>query len=147
MSGAVKKGAARLMAVQAVYEAMIQPRPAPQIIQEYMERAARAEFADAQGNPIKKPDGAHLSAVVKGVAERHADLEAMVAGHVQTSVEMEPLLKAILWCGAYEILALPEIDAPVIINDYLDITHGFYGPGEAGLVNAVLDALRKKLRA
>ncbi|MCK6418974.1 MAG: hypothetical protein L6Q57_08595 [Alphaproteobacteria bacterium] len=141
---AQKKGAARLMAVQAVYEGLIYPRPAQQIVQDYLDRAGKR--AEPDHEPFLQPDAPHLIAIVSGVAAHGSDLDAMIKAHVKVETELEPLLKAVLLCGAYELLAHPEIDAPIIINDYLDVAHGFYSPSEVAMVNAVLDALRKKLR-
>jgi N utilization substance protein B len=63
------------------------------------------------------------------------------------SRSLEPLLTAILVCGTYELLAHPEIDAPIIISDYLHVTHGFFEGSESKLVNGILDALAKEVRS
>ena len=59
--------------------------------------------------------------------------------------DFEPLLKAILICGVAEILA-NKVDSPIIINDYLNVAHGFYGQGEVNLVNAILDSVVSALK-
>ena len=64
-----------------------------------------------------------------------------------SNTSIEPLLSAILICGTYELLAHGEIDAPIIIADYLHVTHGFFEGSESKLVNGVLDALAKELRS
>jgi len=58
----------------------------------------------------------------------------------------EKLLQSILLCGIYEIMAHSDVDAPIIINDYVDVAHAFYDGGESKLVNAVLDRATKNLR-
>jgi N utilization substance protein B len=35
----------------------------------------------------------------------------------------------------------------VVITEYVDVTHSFYGEDEPGLVNAVLDNLTREVRA
>ena len=58
----------------------------------------------------------------------------------------EPLLNAVFLCGAFELMVLQAIDFPVIISDYLHVTHAFFDKGEAKLVNALLDSIRQTVR-
>ena len=58
----------------------------------------------------------------------------------------DPLLQAVFLCGAFELMVLQAIDFPLIIADYLHVTHAFYDDGEAKLVNALLDSIRKTVR-
>jgi N utilization substance protein B len=39
-----------------------------------------------------------------------------------------------------------DVDAPLIISDYLNVTHSFYDQGESKLVNAVLESVRVAVR-
>ena len=61
--------------------------------------------------------------------------------------ELEPLLKSILLCGICEILAHQDIDAPLIIDDYLNITHAFYEQPQVSFVNGILGKVAPLLRA
>ena len=78
------------------------------------------------------------------VVDRFDDLHMLVQESSQK--EHEALIYSILICGAAELLAHLDIDAPVIINEYLDVTHAFYDTGESKLVNGVLDAIAGKVR-
>ena len=53
---------------------------------------------------------------------------------------------SIMLCGAYELMVHSDIDAPIVISDYLHVTHAFYDQGEHALVNAVLDSIRQTLQ-
>ena len=59
---------------------------------------------------------------------------------------LESVLRAILRAGAYELLARPDVPAPVVISEYLEIGHAFFAGKEPGLVNGVLDRLARTLR-
>ena len=59
---------------------------------------------------------------------------------------IEPLLQSIFLCGAFEAMAHQAIDFPIIINDYLDITHAFYEGHEAKLTNALLASIGQTVR-
>lgn len=64
----------------------------------------------------------------------------------KSSMEIEPLLRSVLLCGVSELLNHTEIDAPLIVNDYLNVTHEFYEKSQVSLVNGVLDAVAKAVR-
>lgn len=144
--------AARLAAVQAVYQMKANEQSASDVISEFK--------AHRLGKPVDDqnmvlPDGILFTNIVSGMAVREADL----LGVIDTSLAVENerksthsldsldlLLQCILLCGAYELLAHHDVDAPIIISDYLAVTHAFYEGGEAKLVNAVLDSVKKALR-
>jgi len=140
---------ARLSAVQALYQNAQNPEQSlDSLIDDYLHRRAGMEI---DGETMLTPDGTLMKKIIRGVAERRDELEAILAAHLkqqgQEKREPEPLLKAVMLAGACELLLHQDIDFPVIINDYLHITHAFYDKVEAGLVNAVLDAAAKVLRS
>ena len=56
------------------------------------------------------------------------------------------MLRAILRAGGYELMFRKDVPARVVITEYVDVTHGFYGEDEPGLVNAVLDSVAREVR-
>ena len=60
--------------------------------------------------------------------------------------EIDPLLKSILLCGVTELLSHQDIDAPIIIDDYLNVTHAFYEKQQVSFVNGILDKVASTLR-
>lgn len=146
----IKKTAARMLAVQALYQQLHNPQPAALLVNEYLS-ARTAMPAGEEGQEVMAlPDGVHFKKVVTGADKAQDDLSAVIAAQMkkdgQDVKEPELLLKAILLCGAYELVYLQDIDSPIIINDYVDVAHGFYEGGEAKLVNAVLDKIAKTVR-
>ena len=137
--------AARLAAAQAVYQMMENDQSAAAVIAEYKARRL-GEAVD--GEVMVPPDGTLFRAVVEGVENRRSDLDALLAGPdgKEAAAAHEPLLRAVLLCGAYELMAHHDTDAPIIINDYLDVTHAFFDQGESKLVNGVLDRVGKAVR-
>jgi N utilization substance protein B len=136
-----KNLSARLMAVQGVYQAMQNGKGLHDIFEEYQ---LRKNPVDIDGEPLVAPDGTLLKKILLGVEERRADLDAMIkANYSKQDKGLEPLLQAILLCGAYELISPGEFDQPIIINDYLNVTHSFYEAGEVGLINGILDSIAK----
>ena len=139
-----RNSAARLLAVQAVYQMHKNDQAAEDVINEYLEHRTGL---DIDGDEMVSPDQDHFSAVVRGVEEHIAQLGDMVAkNRGKETGDTEPLLKAIFLCGAFELMVLQAIDSPVIISDYLHVAHAFYEEGEAKLVNGLLDSIRKTVR-
>lgn len=141
----VPQSVARLHAVQAIYGQAINPDLVPLVVNDYL---SRRTGMDIEGETLAQPDKKLFSKIVQGVEERRDDLHGMLTAALGAEGRMpEPLLSAILFCGAYELLANLDVDAPIILNDYIEVAHAYYPAGEAKLVNAVLDKLAKNLRA
>jgi len=139
-----RNSAARLMAVQTVYQMHKNDQGAETAIKEYMEHRSGV---DPDGDEMVSPNQEHFSVVVRGVAEHMEQLANMVQQNRGKELnKLEPLLNAVFLCGAFELMVLQVIDHPVIISDYLHVTHAFFDEKEAKLVNAVLDSIRKTVR-
>ena len=143
-SKVARASAARLASVQAVYQILTNDQTAASVISEY--RLHRfGEVLD--GEEMVTPDGVLFHDVVNGVYARLNEVEDMVkAAMPGKSLEKEPLLMAVMLCGAWELLSRLDVDTPVIVSDYLNVTHAFYDQGENKLVNAVLDKISTSVR-
>lgn len=135
---------ARLTAVQAVYQIVTNNQSAASVISEYKLHRFGKILDEEE---MVTPDGVLFESIVSGVYERMNSLEEMVAAGLKKDIKMvEPLLLSILLCGAFELLVNLDVDAPVILSDYLNVTHAFYEHGESKLVNAVLDNVKASVR-
>ncbi len=138
-----RHSAARLAAVQALYQMDGNEQSAPSVIREYVD----FRFGETvDGEAMISPDRELFSRLVSGVAERRDDLDHMVAATLGRERPADRLLNCIILCGAWELLARTDVDAPIIISDYLHVTEAFYDQGEKKLVNAVLDKIATNLR-
>lgn len=147
-SATARRKAARLMAVQALYQMSVNRKEPLFVVEEYLHLRRNMEV---DGETMVEPDTDLFRNIVLGVAERIEDLEGIVAanrpsrGEDVPTVE-EPLLKSVFLCGAYELLVRTDIDAPLIISSYVEVAKAFFAGKEPGLVNAVLDSVRKVTR-
>jgi len=141
-----KKTAARLAAVQVLYQMRLNNQDAKSAVREYI--AHRSGF-NLDGDVYVPPDEELLQDIVLGLQKRWADVDAVVTAALSERKgggDVETLLESILRAGAYELLAHGKIDAGIIIHDYLNVTTGFYAGPETKLVNAVLDKIAKTVR-
>ncbi len=144
MSNKAKALSARLLAVQALYQADLNAQPLSDVAAEYLEHRLGMEV---EGEALVAADKALFTKIMRGVEERGRDLaDILKANCKDEGKRLEPLIKAILMCASYELLAHNDIDSPIIINDYLNVGHSFFESGEVSLINGVLDAVSKVLR-
>ena len=135
--------AARLAAVQAIYSRMATGQGAHEVIEDYeTDRLG----APVEGQAMIQPDKALFGDIVAGVAARQAEIEAALTADPTQHIPAEPLLRAVMLCGTWELIAT-QTDAPIIIADYLNVTHAFFDQGEARLVNGTLDRIAKTVRS
>jgi N utilization substance protein B len=148
--------AARLAAVQAVYQMRQNDQDAKTVLSEFKAHRIGKPYdtTPEDDSDMVIPDGTLMTSIVEGTEARFEDIEGIVRDIVEkpskegaSSGNMpKGVLGVILSCGTYELLAHHEIDVPVIISDYLDITHAFYEGSESKLVNGVLDQIAKAVR-
>lgn len=146
-----RASAARLAAVQTVYQMLADGRDSEQAARDFLDHYAGLQV---DGQPLLMPEQELYGRIVRGVGERQDELETLLEKNLENKSylfdikrrKIDTLLRAVLLCGAYELLAHHDIDAPIIISDYLNVTHAFYEQKESALVNGVLDSIRGILR-
>jgi N utilization substance protein B len=142
-----RRSAARLAAVQALYQIDLTGAAVEAVVAEFVKhRLGR----DIDGDNYGEADNALFAELVRGAWARREDIDRMLAVSLTPDWplgRLEVILRAILRAGAYELLDRPDVPARVVINEYLDIAHAFYSGKEPGLVNGVLDRLARQLRA
>lgn len=148
--------AARLAAVQALYQAEhagISPESAlDEFVRHRIAGIEAAPLAQAAVEEGRAP-GAHvplLAAIVRGWATNAGALDAAIAAALAKDWPMErldPVLRALLRAAAAELLDAAGAPARAVINEYLDIAHGFFSGEEPRFANGVLDRLARLMRA
>lgn len=141
------RSAARLAAVQAFYQLSMAEEPdAGKVAAEYINHRLGAEI---EGDQYVEADVELFKDILAGAWGRREEWRGMIASHLNTGWTIERIdriLIAILSAGCYEFSARIDVPTAVIINEYVDVTHGFYDKSEASFVNGVLDRLSKDLR-
>src|SRR5215218_5742161 len=141
-----ERSAARLAAVQALYQMDVSGKG---VIDALAEFEAFWMGREVEGIAFQPSDSDFFRSILPGVVENQRPIDqridaALAAGWPLTRIEA--VLRAILRAGAFELMFRRDVPARVIITEYLDVAHGFYGEDEPGLVNAVLDAIARDVR-
>lgn len=141
------RSAARLGAVQALYQSELAETAPSLVISEYVDHRLGKEM---EGAHYKAADCGFFRDIVEGVATRRSEIDTVIIAALPDKWpldRLENLIRAILRCGAYEIMVRPDVPTPVIINEYMDVAHAFFTEGEPSFINGVLDALARRLRS
>ena len=140
------RSAARLAAVQALYQLEMEETPLAKLLHEFHEHRLGATIED---ETYAEAEVAFFDDIVSGADARRAEIDALIAERLAEGWSLERLdrpMRAILRAGAYELIARPDVSAATVINEYLDVAHAFYDKREAGFVNGLLDAIAKGVR-
>lgn len=142
-----RRTSARLAAVQALYQIELTQAEPRLVIEEFL---AHRMGEDSKNEDFGEADKEFFGVVAGGAALHQAELDRAITADLSPDWplnRLETVLRAILRCGAFELAHRPDVPAEIVINEYLDIAHAFFGEKEPGLVNGVLDSLARRLRA
>ena len=141
------RSAARLAAVQALYQQEMEGLPVARLLKEFHDHRLGAMIEDAQ---YVEAERSFFDDIVIGVQARREQIDAAIEAKLASGWTLERLdrpMRAILRCGAYELLARDDVPVGSVISEYVDVAHAFYDKRESGFVNGLLDAIAKEARA
>jgi N utilization substance protein B len=142
-----RRGAARLAAVQALYQMEIAGAGLNEILVQFESHWIGREVEGEQYLPA---EAAFFREIVSGVVNEQRKLDPLIDDALSKGwplKRIEAILRAVLRSGAYELGHRKDIPARVIIKEYADVAAAFVERDETGMVNAVLDQIARQLRA
>lgn len=141
------RGTARLAAVQALYQMDLAATDASDVIGEF----TRHRFGhEVDGAFYDRADESFFKDLVLGVVRAQRDVDLIIAANLASGWRLsriDSILRAILRAAVYEMRERSDVPAKVIINEYLDVAHAFFGGDEPGVVNGILDAVAREIRS
>lgn len=140
------RGMARLAAVQALYQMDVARTDARAVIDEFTLHRFHGE---AEKVHYDKTDEHFFKDLVLGVVEKQRDVDPLIGAHLATGwrlARIDSILRAILRGAAYELQERRDVPVKVIINEYVDIAHAFFGGDEPRVVNGILDSIARDVR-
>jgi N utilization substance protein B len=147
-SGAVnKRGAARLAAVQALYQMDVAGTGLLETAAEYENFRLGQEI---DGEQYLDADKQWFRAILSGVVENQTALDPEVHAALVDGWPLNRLdstLRAVLRAGAWEMIHRKDVPVAVTVTEYVEIASAFFGDGEEPrMVNAVLDRVARRHR-
>lgn len=144
--------AARVAAVQALFQSE-QAQTSPETVIDEFVRHRLGELPGSGGfEEGRTPDAdVKLFARIVRTATREQDsIDRMLAEALSAEwplARLDAVLRAVMRAGAAELSMTDGPPAKVVINEYLDVSHGFFDGEEPRMANGVLDRLARLLRA
>ncbi len=142
--GSEARHAARMAAVQAIYQMELTGADAETVRSEFVEHRFGAD------REMGEPDEGFFADIVRGVPHHQVEIDRAITKCLATGwrlARVDSILRAILRAAAYELIGRSDVPARVVIDEYLDISHAFFSGDEPAFVNAVLDKLAHAKRA
>ena len=145
-SPAKARAAARLAAVQALYQMDMEGTPLARLLHEFHQHRLGATIEDAT---YADAEQGFFDDIVSGVVARRSELDLLIEAKLSEGWSLERLdrpMRALLLAGAYELVARPDVPVATVINEYLDVAEAFYDKREKGFANGLLDSIAKDVR-
>lgn len=129
---------ARLCAVQGLYQAIVMPKDARDVAEEFEGRLGK-----------RKADKKLFRMIMAEAGEGAERFKVMLEAELQEGwdwTRVDPVLRALAWAGAAELTANADVPVAVVVNEYLNISKAFVAPDEVGYLHKTLDGVAKKIR-
>ena len=146
MARSLSRSAARLAAVQALYQMEMEATPLAKLLHEFHQHRLGATIEDATYADAEQD---FFDDVVTGTDARRAEIDGLITDRLAKGWSLNRLdrpMRAILRAGTYELIARPDVPAASVISEYIDVAHAFFDKRETGFVNGLLDAIAKTAR-
>ncbi|MCF2514707.1 transcription antitermination factor NusB [Sphingomonas sp. G124] len=146
MTRSISRSAARLSAVQALYQQEMEGTEPARLIHEFHHHRLGATI---EGDTYAEAEISFFDDLVSGALARREEIDALISERLAEGWNLERLdkpMKAILRVGAYELIARPDVPVASVISEYVDVADAFYDKREKGFVNGLLDAIAKVAR-
>ncbi|WP_375458469.1 transcription antitermination factor NusB [uncultured Enterovirga sp.] len=146
MAKPAERSAARLAAVQALYQMEVAGKGVTDVMAEFESFWMGREV---EGVTFGQAENSFFRALLVGTVEQQRAVDPAVDTALSAGwplARVEAVLRAILRAGAYELAFRKDVPARVVISEYVDIAHSFYSGDEPGLVNGVLDSVAREAR-
>ena len=141
-----QRGAARLAAVQALYQMELSGTGVLEIVSEYENFRLGQEL---DGDQYLKADASWFRSIVAGVVKDQRALDPLIADSLIEGWPLSRLdatIRAIMRAGVFELIERKDVPVAVIVTEYVEIANAFFSEDEPKLVNAVLDSVARKVR-
>jgi N utilization substance protein B len=140
------RAAARLAAVQALYQHEMEGTAIPALLHEFHSHRIGATIEDVE---YAEAEIDFFDDIVKGATARAGEIDLAIERKLAsgwTLARLDKPMKAILRAGTYELMARADVPVGAVITEYVDVAHAFFDRREAGFVNGLLDNIAKEVR-
>ena len=132
--------------MQALYQMDIGGMGLTEVVAEYENfRLGR----DIDGETYRDADAGWFRSVVGGVVGEQRRIDPLIHANLPPSwplARLDSTLRAVLRAGVWELMHKRDVDAKVVVSEYVEVAKAFFEGDEPRMVNGVLDRLGRKIR-
>lgn len=142
-----KRSAARLAAVQALYQMDMAQTDVTSLIEEYVAYRLGGDLSD--DGEMVKADANFFRSIVEGVVKEQLMLDPRINKQLREGWALnrvDSIIRAILRAGAFELYFRNDVPPAVVVNEYMNVAKAFFEKHDTRIINAVLDALARDAR-
>ena len=142
-----KRGSARLSAVQALYQMDIGGSGLTEVVAEYENFRLGREI---DGETYLAADAAWFRGIVGGVVKDQKAIDPVIHQSLTDTwplARIDSTLRAILRAAVFELTKRPDVDARVVVSEYVEVAKAFFDGDEPKMVNGVLDLIARRVRS
>ncbi|GBD55735.1 transcription antitermination factor NusB [Gluconobacter wancherniae] len=136
---------ARVAAVQGLFQCEQSGDTAETVIDQFERHRRVTPSASFEDGHIPDADLKLFAEVVRGVTFKQDTIDATLSDVLPEQwpiSRLDPVLRALLRAATFEIGT--ETASRIIINEYMDVAHGFFFGDEPKMVNGILDTLARR---
>lgn len=137
----------RLAAVQALYQMELGGEGVEDVIRQFLDHRFEADL-DGEGE-LAEADEDFFAEVLRGVVQDQSAIDTAISDRLASGWRLERIdatVRAVLRCGAFELMKRPDVPGSVVIDEYVEIAKAFFDQSEAKFVNAALDGVSRDFR-
>ncbi|MEP1092038.1 MAG: transcription antitermination factor NusB [Rhizobiaceae bacterium] len=147
MKPANKRGSARLSAVMALYQMDIGGSGLTEVVAEYENFRLGREI---DGETYLPSDAAWFRGIVGGVVKDQKAIDPVIHQSLNDTwplARIDSTLRAILRAAVFELTKRRDVDARVVVSEYVEVAKAFFDGDEPKMVNGVLDLIARRVRS
>ena len=141
-----KRGSARLSAVQALYQMDIGGVGLTEVVAEYENFRLGREI---DGETYRDADASWFRGIVGGVVRDQRKIDPIILDALTKDwplSRIDSTLRAVLRAAVFELINRPDVNARVVVSEYIEVTRAFFESDEPKMVNGVLDSIARQIR-
>ncbi len=138
-----QRGAARLAAVQALYQMDVGRQSLEDTLSQF---AAIHKTREVEGDEYLPADADFFKQIVSGVIRAQLEIDPAIDASLRDDWPMSRIdatLRAILRAATFELVRRKDIPARVVITEYVDVAKAFFDEDVTRMVNGVLDSVAR----
>lgn len=127
----------RQLALQGLYQLQLSENPPDEI----EERSKLSPF-------YLQCDTEYFHQIFQGITQKRDEMNKLVDKHnLKPGYMIDPIMRAILHIGLYELSYCPEIDHPIIITEAVKLSQEFLHEESHSFANSILDQAARTIRS